>query len=347
MVPVPLSSAEFYRKAPPDEGASSFVYPPTTANIAFFANALKAGCVVAIPTETVYGLAGLALDEAASRSIFSIKGRPLVDPLIVHVTGPAMAAELAELPKSFHTLADTFWPGPLTIILRKRDIVPGLVTAGKPTVALRMPRHPVALELLNAVQAPLAAPSANPFGYVSPSKARHVSDSFGKRVPFILDGGPCEIGLESTILDLSEASRPRVLRPGAISAREIGEVLGMTVPIREVNLHHDETAAAPGTFIRHYSPDTPLLLFEEGQKPVPGPDEAVVYLKRPAGDTPGAVFWLSEDGQPQSVARSLFSLLRQLDREGLKAIHWEQPVSGTHDLWLAIRDRMKRAAVHK
>ncbi|HSH09309.1 MAG TPA: L-threonylcarbamoyladenylate synthase, partial [Oceanipulchritudo sp.] len=133
-------SADFYRKAPPDKGASSFIYPPTSANIDFFAGALKHGCVVAIPTETVYGLAGLALNESACRAIFAIKGRPLLDPLIVHVPDMQMASQLAELPQCTESLADRFWPGPLTLILKKKSIVPDIVTAGKPTVAIRMPR---------------------------------------------------------------------------------------------------------------------------------------------------------------------------------------------------------------
>ncbi|MEX0324764.1 MAG: L-threonylcarbamoyladenylate synthase [Puniceicoccaceae bacterium] len=344
---MPLSSTDFYKKAPPEKGASSFVYPPTVSNIAFFAEALRAGCVVAIPTETVYGLAGLALDETACRSIFSIKGRPLVDPLIVHVSNREMAARLAELPPSFAPLADNFWPGPLTLILKKKSIVPDLVTAGKQTVALRMPRHPVTLALLQGLEAPLAAPSANPFGYVSPVEAGHVAESFGEKVPFILDGGPCEIGLESTILDLTDGNAPKVLRPGAVSPEEISNVLGRPVPLLNVNLHHEESATAPGTFSRHYSPDTELQLFEAGRIPSLGDDEAVVFLKRPTGNVSGEVFWLSESGDAASVAQSLFSLLRQMDRLAFTRIHWELPPANASGLWLAIRDRIKRAAAAK
>ncbi|MEX0330885.1 MAG: L-threonylcarbamoyladenylate synthase [Puniceicoccaceae bacterium] len=344
---MPLNSTDFYKKAPPEKGASSFIYPPTPGNIAFFVEALQAGCVVAIPTETVYGLSGLALDEKACHSIFSIKGRPLVDPLIVHVNNPEMAAQLAELPPAFTALAEAFWPGPLTLILKKRPIVPDLVTAGKPTVAIRMPRHPVALELLQGLQAPLAAPSANPFGYVSPVRAEHVADSFGETVPFILDGGPCDIGLESTILDLTDDSAPKVLRPGAVSPDQISKVLGKPVPLLNVNLHHEDSATAPGTFSRHYSPDKELLLFEEGSNPSPSPDDALVYLQRPTGDSPSSVFWLSEKGDAESVAQSLFSLLRQLDRQDFSRILWELPAATRSGLWLAIRDRMKRAAANK
>jgi L-threonylcarbamoyladenylate synthase len=339
---VPPTSADFYAKAPPDRGASSFVYPATGANIAFFAKALEHGCLVAIPTETVYGLAGLALDEAACRSIFSVKGRPLVDPLIVHVAGIQMAEKLAELPVAFATLTEALWPGPLTIILKKRALVPDLVTAGKSTVALRMPRHPVALALLKALDAPLAAPSANPFGYVSPTRPEHVTASFSDRVPFIIDGGPCDIGLESTILDLTDPARPQVLRPGAISAQDIGEILKTRVEIREVTLHHDDAATAPGTFSRHYSPRTKLSLFETGSAPERNKGEAVVHLKRPEDDTDPAVFWLSENGEPEVIARSLFTLLRSLDEKAFQEIHIELP--GTSGIGLAVRDRLKRAA---
>ena len=307
------ASKAVYAKAPPDRGASSFVYPPTDANLRFFAGALQAGCLVAMPTETVYGLAGCALDTAACRSIFEVKGRPLVDPLIVHVANRPMAAELAELPECFDQLADAFWPGPLTLILHKKPCVPDLVTAGKATVAVRMPRHPVAHALLQLTGQPLAAPSANPFGYVSPSTARHVADSFGAAVPFVIDGGPCEIGLESTILDLSEPSAPVILRPGAISAEEIESVLGRPVTLRREVLAAGETATAPGTFHRHYSPASRVSLFPKDHPPEISPREAIIYLQRPVTPQGDRVFWLSEGGDPRDMARALFSLLRQVD----------------------------------
>jgi L-threonylcarbamoyladenylate synthase len=331
-------------KAPPDRGASSFVYPATGANLDFFAKALLEGCLVAIPTETVYGLAGLALNESACRSIFSIKGRPLVDPLIVHVPNSEMAEQLAELPPTFKTLTETFWPGPLTLILRKKDLVPDLVTAGKQTVALRMPNHPVALALLKKLQAPLAAPSANPFGYVSPVRPEHVAESFGDRVPFILDGGPCQIGLESTILDLSRPDRAEILRPGAISPEEIEDVLRIPIGIKEISVSDGEAAIAPGTFSRHYSPRTSLILFQETHAPEIREGEALVLLKRPAGKSSDNVFWLSEDGDPAEVARSLFSLLRTLDSSGFTRIHCELPDPAAPGISTAIRDRLKRAA---
>jgi len=301
--------------------------------------------MVAIPTETVYGLAGLALSEPACRRIFSVKGRPLVDPLIVHVTGIEMARNLAETTPAFIRLAEHFWPGPLTIILRKKPVVPDIVTAGKSTVALRMPRHAATQELLRRTAAPLAAPSANPFGYISPSRAGHVAESFGDRVPYILDGGPCEVGLESTILDISSPDNPTILRPGAVTAEAIGKLLGRPVSIRSSKAAENVPAAAPGTFARHYSPSTPLLLFEQTRRPNPPEDEAVLLLQRPDGtEFSPNVFWLSEDGNLEEVGRSLFAVLRKLDKGSFKAIHCEFPAESPNGLSRALRDRMTRAA---
>jgi L-threonylcarbamoyladenylate synthase len=341
------TSVEFYRKAPPDRGASSFVYPPSPANLQFFADALKAGCMVAIPTETVYGLAALALDENACRSIFSVKGRPLMDPLIVHVADLEMAGKLAVIPDQAIRLAGKFWPGPLTLILHKRAIVPDLVTAGKQTVAIRIPRHPVARTLLEKTEVPLAAPSANPFGYVSPTRAEHMATSFGPKVPFILDGGPCEVGLESTILDLSDPAKPVILRPGAISAEEIAGILGIPVESKQLMLHETEAATAPGTMLQHYSPRTRLVTFDAGGVPRPTATEAVVFLRRPIHNPRGpasSVFWLSEDGDMKQAARALFALLRQLDQKEFSRIYCELPAAGSPGIAGAIRDRLSRAA---
>ncbi|MGC9449806.1 MAG: L-threonylcarbamoyladenylate synthase [Oceanipulchritudo sp.] len=336
-------SADFYRKAPPDRGASSFIHPPTPANIAFFAEALKAGCLVAIPTETVYGLAGLALRESACRSIFEVKGRPLVDPLIVHVASPDWVARLAEIPDEFKRLTEAFWPGPLTLILRKKPVVPDLVTAGHETVAVRMPRQPVAHALLEKLGQPVAAPSANPFGYVSPTRPEHVAESFGPQVPFILDGGPCEIGIESTILDLSRPGTPSILRPGAITEENLKLKLHLH-PNLDLNPNRNHAPPAPGTLPRHYSPATQLLLFPFKSSPVAAPREAVVYLQRPSPPVSRDTYWLSEDGNPVTIAQSLFALLRQLDHAGHPRIHCECPPPHSTGLLLAVRDRLNRAA---
>jgi L-threonylcarbamoyladenylate synthase len=346
---VPDSINEFYRKAPPDRGASSFIYPPTAGNLRFFSEALRAGCLVAIPTETVYGLAGLALDPDACRSIFSLKGRPLIDPLIVHVSSMEMLESLADVTTQARQVISNFWPGPLTLILKKKPVVPDIVTAGRNTVAVRMPRHPVAQQLLHDLKAPLAAPSANPFGYISPSKAAHVADSFGERVPFIIDGGESEIGLESTIVDLSDPASVTILRPGAISAQELSAVLQCPVS------HHRKEAAdtnvaqqAPGMLASHYSPQTPLSLFPHDSLPHALEGEAVILLKASAaGLRQENFYWFSESGSSEEIARNLFSLLRQADRQGYRRIHCELPPAATDGLLLAIRDRLTRAAAKK
>jgi len=341
---VSAESPDSNDKAPPNKGASSFIYKPSPENIRFLAGKLDKGELVAIPTETVYGLAGLALSETACRKIFSVKGRPLVDPLIVHVSGPEMVEELAFASLEFELLAEAFWPGPLTLILQKKPLVPDIVTAGKPTVAVRMPRHPVARELLSQVGAPLAAPSANPFGYISPSRAEHVSDSFGRQVPYILDGGPCEIGLESTILDISTPGHPVILRPGAISAAQVQDILRCPVGHNTTQTEEHQAARAPGTFARHYSPSTPLELFEDQPNRVED-REAVLYLKRPPEAGQGSsCFWLTEDGDLAEAARSLFAMLRTLDKAGYRAIHCQLPSEGGCGLSRALRDRMSRAA---
>ncbi len=299
---------------------------------------------MAIPTETVYGLAANALDPEACRSIFTVKGRPLFDPLIVHLADVSMAESLAFLPEGFDRLASAFWPGPLTLIVPKRPVVPDIVTAGKATVALRLPRHPVTRELLARAQCPLAAPSANPFGYVSPTRAEHVAESFGARVPYILDGGPCAIGVESTILDLSCPDRAAVLRPGAISAVQIAAVLGREVRERRVVVPGDGPAPAPGTLERHYSPRHPLVLFPTGTMPAAASGDAVLRLQRPHPAADPHTYWLSETGAPAEVAAALFTLLRRLDRAGYRRILCERPADDATGLLAAVRDRLERAA---
>ena len=338
---------DFPDKAPPDGGAFPFIYPPTAANISFFSDALLQGGFVAIPTETVYGLAANALDPSAARSIFEIKGRPLVDPLILHLPGPDAAARLAFLPETFAKLAKAFWPGPLTLILRKKPLVPDIITAGKETVALRIPAHPVAQNLLKRVGCPLAAPSANPFGYVSPTTARHVTESFGSRIPFVLDGGDCQIGLESTILDLSQPGQECILRTGAISAEAIAEILGRRPAYHEKSLSAGRPATAPGMFSRHYSPRTTLqLVGRMASVKAQPPETALIFLQAPEGNNRHSAhqYWLSENGDPFQMAHSLFSLLRQLDQAGYNRLVCEVPPPEATGLLKALRDRLLRAA---
>lgn len=328
--------------APPDKGAAAFLYPPTSNNIEFFAQALRAGALVAIPTETVYGLAANADLPSACRAVFMIKGRPLLDPLIVHFADLAQVAHYAVLTPTARTVAERFWPGPLTMVLQKTARTDSLITAGRDTVAVRMPAHPVAQQLIAAAGIPLAAPSANPFGYVSPTTAQHVVDSFGAAVPFVIDGGPTHIGIESTILDLSQPEQPRILRPGAISAEAIAACIDVPVAASASPARRPGQAAlAPGTLESHYCPNTPLHLVSPGSLPPPAPTHARIFLKRPLAPQP-TDFWFSESGQLTDIAHHLFALLRQLDRADFSALYCELPPAT--GIGIAIRDRLRRAA---
>ena len=325
--------------------------PATPEGVARAAELLKAGEVVALPTETVYGLAANALDERAVRQVFSIKGRPLLDPLIVHGLEVSFFEALAEFTPLARELAAACWPGPLTLVLRKKPVVSPLVTAGRDTVAVRAPAHPVMRAVLAACQLPLAAPSANPFGYISPTCAGHVRASFGGRVPWILDGGACEVGVESTIVDVSDpALPPRVLRPGPITAEALARILGRPVESRTPTPKTGgKGLAAPGLYARHYSPRTPLGLLESDAPPSPPADGrriAWVRLRRPAQiaapPTHTEVFWLSETGDLAEAAHGLYELLRRLDTAGFEKIWCEAaPAAG---IGVALNDRMRRAA---
>lgn len=324
------------------------------ADIARAGNLLRGGNIVAVPTETVYGLAANAFCEASVRAIFSAKGRPFIDPLIVHVHAMGQAEVLADTAHPFvKKLADAFWPGPLTLVLPKKPCVPAIVTAGEPTVAVRMPAHPLMREILIAADVPLAAPSANPFGYVSPTTAQHVQDSLGDKISYIVDGGACACGVESTIVLV--ADEPRLLRPGVITRENLEAVLG--VPVVPAKGHLEKIAddgeerarMAPGMLKKHYSPRVPVKLFEFGGFPeISAKGAAVVFQSRPEekvqenlpGDT--RVFWLSEGGDQSEVARMVFALLRRLDGENFSTVFIEKsPHSG---IGIAVNDRLSRAA---
>jgi L-threonylcarbamoyladenylate synthase len=269
-----------------------------------------------------------------------------VDPLILHVANPDTVGRLAHLPSRFSEIVDTFWPGPLTLVLRKRTVVPDIVTAGRETVAIRMPRQANTLALLQLMDEPLAAPSANPFGYLSPTRPDHVASSFGPRVPYILDGGPCDIGLESTILDLSTPGRAVILRPGAVSPEALSAVISLPVSFHAKPVPEGQAASAPGMLLRHYSPATPLSLFPGQHPPPPSKTRAVVHLIRPRSG-PGSephLFWLSETPEPEVMAHALFDMLRKLDQQGYQQIACETPPESSTGLLKAIRDRLVRAA---
>lgn len=325
------------------------VYAPHASPWQELSALLHAGQLVAIPTETVYGLAAHALDPDACAQVFGVKGRPAHDPLIVHVARVEQAQALAHWNDRAERLAAAFWPGPLTLVLRRRDVVPNIVTAGLETVALRMPAHPAARALLQACNLPLAAPSANPFGYLSPTRPEHVAANLGDRIPALLDGGPCTHGVESTIVDLS-GDRPAILRPGVITADELTQALGAPVaPFVPASAEPTAPAAprAPGLLDRHYSPHTPLYLFPtDGLPAAPLPGSAVLFLRdddrRSQIPTGIDVFALSPDGNLATVAHALYDQLRTRDAEARPALYAERaPEAG---LGAAINDRLTRAA---
>jgi L-threonylcarbamoyladenylate synthase len=300
------------------------------------AELIRAGRLVAFPTETVYGLGANALDEAAVARIFEAKERPATSPLIVHVDSVEMARGLArEWPAEAEALAGRYWPGPLTLVVPKHPRIPDVVTAGLDTVGLRMPAHPVALALIRAAGTPIAAPSANRFTQLSPTTAEHVRQGLGEAVDLILDGGPTTVGIESTVLSLAGA-RPRLLRPGMVSQSEIEEAIG---PVEE-GPEGDIAGAhpSPGLHRRHYSPQTRLVVVTGGA--VPGCGRGA-YLHF-GGDSPAGVRDVPMPPGPAAYAAVLYETLHALDGEDLDWIAVEQPPSGPE--WAGIADRLSRAA---
>ncbi len=296
---------------------------------------LRKGGVVAFPTETVYGLGASAFDVRAVARIFDIKRRPEFDPLIVHVLDAAMLERVVvDVPAAARILMERFWPGPLTLILRKAAAVPDLVTAGLDTVAVRMPAHPVARGLLEAAGLPLAAPSANPFGYLSPTRAEHVVRMLGESVDAIVNAGPAEHGVESTIVAFEP--RPTLLRPGAITAEAIEEAIG---PLAAPGA---DAPASPGRLPQHYAPSTPvrLTLFERVPSGERSRAAAVALQRVPEGYAHARA--LSVRGNLREAAAHLFEALHELDTVGVERIDVEPvPEEG---LGVAIMDRLRRAA---
>lgn len=323
------------------------IYRGTPRNLAMLARQLQAGELVAVPTETVYGLAADAFSVRACRKIFVAKGRPSSDPLIVHIATMSDLDRVAEINPAALKLAQKFWPGPLTLVLPKKSGVPAVVSAGLPSVAVRMPAHPLFRRLLRLAGTPLAAPSANPFGYVSPTSAGHVRSGLGRKIRHILDGGPAPIGLESTIVDMRDPLKPRLLRPGAITLNELECVLRRKIawqPSAGNSRGKQAAQIAPGLMKRHYSPRTPLCLHESivVAKVHPEVDQAWVLISKPASKTGKNVFWLDARGNLRGVARRLFAMLRRLDTGRFSRINVELARGG--GLADAINDRLRRAA---
>ncbi|MFN0166464.1 MAG: L-threonylcarbamoyladenylate synthase [Bryobacteraceae bacterium] len=294
---------------------------------------LRAGGLVALPTETVYGLGANALDPAAVERIFAAKGRPKQSPIIVHVVSIEMARGLAkEWPDVAQKLAEAFWPGPLTLVVAKNPIVPDIVTAGLPTVGLRWPAHPVAQALIAEAGIPIAAPSANRFTELSPTSAGHVRTSLGSSVELILDGGPCEVGLESTVV--SVAGAPLLLRPGMISRRDLERVAGVSFSSAESPVE-GAPHRSPGLHLRHYSPRTRVVI---AGNTLPDGRGAYLWTRR---ELPGARS-VRMPADPSEFARILYETFHDLDVLGLDWIAVE-PLPESSE-WEAIRDRIARAS---
>ena len=322
----------------------------SSGSISRAAGVLRAGGLVAMPTETVYGLAADASDPHAVARVFAAKGRPAGHPLIVHIGPDACLAEWARhVPEDALRLADAFWPGPLTLILQRHPSVPLVVTGGRDTVAVRMPAHPVAQRLLASFGGGVAAPSANRFGRVSPTTAADVVADLGELVDLVVDGGPCEIGVESTIVELTQddealrgAPRATILRSGGVSTEDLEDVLGCRVRAMASGL-----ARAPGMLASHYAPQTPLLLCEADEAPArvaklasSGARVGVLSLGG-IGDSDALVAW-DAGGDVALLASSLYRRLREADAEGLDVLVVVPPPP--QGLGVAVRDRLRRAA---
>jgi len=320
---------------------------PEDSVIGRAAEILRRGGLVAFPTETVYGLGANALDIDAVERVYAAKGRPAHNPLIVHVADEGAARSLvSEWPEHASRVARAFWPGPVTIVLRKRDLIPAVVTAGLDAVALRVPAHPIALALLRAAGIPLAAPSANRSTELSPTTAQHVERSLGARVDLILDGGPTQVGIESTVLDL-RGPRPSILRPGIIGARELEPLVG---PLAAPNATRDEIPRpSPGMLDRHYAPRARLALFDASEAERIFAETRVLMARGVRVgmllvhlDDPGGLEIVRMPSDAVGYAQRLYATLHALDEAGCDVIFVERVPNGPE--WLAAQDRLERAS---
>ncbi|MGE3162738.1 MAG: L-threonylcarbamoyladenylate synthase [Burkholderiales bacterium] len=307
------------------------------AGVARAAAILKRGALVAFPTETVYGLGADASSAEAMARLYAVKGRPADHPVIVHFAdADAAFAWAREVPPAARSLAKAFWPGPLTLVLKRSSLAKDFVTGGQDTIGLRVPGHPVAHALLAAFGGGIAAPSANRFGKVSPTTAAHVRADLGGDVELVLDGGPSEVGIESTIVDLS-GEEPVLLRPGRIARQELEKVLG--VPVRE---KREDSPRHSGGLERHYAPRTPARLVPAHELDLEiarlGDRVAVLAFSRP---DERVEYWLRMPREPQGYAQKLYAALRELDEAGCEAILVEAPPEGPE--WAGVRDRLARA----
>lgn len=311
-----------------------------TGDIDYCAKLLKQNKVVAIPTETVYGLAANIFNEDALRQIFKIKGRPSNNPLIVHIHNISQLEELtSDLPEKAVALAKQFWPGPLSLVLPKSDKINSIISAGHDTVAVRMPDHKTTLALLKAVDTPIAAPSANPFTRISPTRSEHVFQYFNGQIPAILEGGPCQVGLESTIVGFFDG-KIKLLRKGGISREAIEEVIGNI----EISIHEDKIQA-PGMHVKHYAPETKLVLSNNVESALDSVQSkkigVICFSPQKFKKNIDKLIVLSDSKDVEEAARKLYSALHELDKEELDVIIAERfPDEG---LGASINDRLERA----
>ncbi|MCC7436030.1 MAG: threonylcarbamoyl-AMP synthase [Methanoregulaceae archaeon] len=304
------------------------ISPPTPLNLQIAADALLRGELVCMPTETVYGIAADATNPEAVRQIFAAKDRPADNPLIVHISDFVQLEDVvSEWTDAADVLANRFWPGPLTLVLKKSEMIPNEVTGGLETVAVRMPDHPVALELIELAGIPLAAPSANRFMHLSPTRAEHVDPRIAERVAMVLDGGPCRIGLESTVVDVS-VDPPRILRPGGISRGQIQAALGR--PLGQ--LPPSDVRRSPGMYLRHYAPKAPLEFVEALE-----PDAVGLGFGTPRNDRQ-----IRMPDDPNAYAAGLYAALHRLDAGNPAVIYVEHPPEEPE--WEAVHDRLRKAA---
>ncbi|MBK6364380.1 MAG: threonylcarbamoyl-AMP synthase [Saprospiraceae bacterium] len=315
-------------------------------DINFASELLKTGNVVGIPTETVYGLAANALNVEAVLKVFEVKNRPHFDPLIIHVSDVSeMDKYVKYIPDVLRNLAEKCMPGPITLLLEKKEIIPDLVTSGSPFVAIRIPSHTMTRQLLQKCDFPLAAPSANPFGYISPTTAQHVEDQLGDKIPYILDGGPCEVGLESTIVGI-ENGKVTVFRKGGLPVDTIENILGHPV---ELKLHSSSQPSAPGMLSLHYAPHKPFYIVHdenEWGKVIKNNEACVLRFDSFLPDFPKEnQRVLSVKADMKEAAKNLFACMRELDKLPGENIYAELlPERG---LGLAINDRLRRAAAER
>lgn len=315
------------------------IYKSTEENISKAAAVIRKGGLVAFPTETVYGLGGNALDTEAVARIFEAKKRPSFDPLITHIADLEKLDELALVSDPrIYDLAGKFWPGSLTLIVPKRDIIPSLVTSGLHTMAVRMPDHPIALSLIRQSSGAVAAPSANSFGYLSPTEAQHVEDDLGQRIDMVLEGGACRVGVESTVLDLTR-DNPIILRPGGLTRQEIEEVLG---PVEIFN-RTTTSPTAPGQLEMHYSPRKSLFIVDDLDKVIAKEKAGALIFNDPAkaeGFSCSEI--LSPSGSMLEAASRLFSSLHTLDQQDIECIYAE--VIPEDGIGRAVMDRIYKAS---